>query len=310
MSEIELHRKLLGDTVRNDALHAALKRVIKPGMTVADIGAGTGFLAFLARRLGAEHCHLYEYTDALALARELARRNRITGLTFVQAHSAEVARPPKVDVVISETLGNFALEEGLLETLVDARRFLKPGGILLPRALRQFVAPVVTARLQDEIDVWPRVGHGLDLAAAREVALNNMYVKAIRAADLRGPDAAREWDAIDFTAKARPSSQRSGTVTWSKRELGDATVHGFALWWEVELVPGVTLSTSPLAPPTHWEQVYLPLLDSVRAEAGDLELQLSSDTRKGVRVVWETRLRGAGGKPQAAQRQDSFRGRL
>ena len=51
MSEIELHRKLLGDTVRNDALGAALARVLKPGMSVADIGAGTGFLSFLARRL-------------------------------------------------------------------------------------------------------------------------------------------------------------------------------------------------------------------------------------------------------------------
>ena len=135
MSEIELHRKLLGDKVRNDALGAALARVVKPGMSVADIGAGTGFLSFLARRLGAAQCHLYEYSGALALAQELARRNRITGLTFVHAHSSEVKKPPKADVVVSETLGNFALEEGLLETLVDARRFLKPGGVLIPLAL-------------------------------------------------------------------------------------------------------------------------------------------------------------------------------
>ena len=114
MSEIELHRKLLGDTVRNDALADALKRTLRPGMTVADIGAGTGFLSFLARRLGAAHCHLYEYSGALGLARELARRNGVTGLTFVHAHSSEVKKPPRADLVISETLGNYALEEGLL----------------------------------------------------------------------------------------------------------------------------------------------------------------------------------------------------
>src|SRR5687767_5036454 len=104
MSEIELHRKLLGDKVRNDSLYAALQRVIKPGCTVADIGAGTGFLSFLARRLGAKHCHLYEYSSALALAQQLARRNRVTGLTFVTAHSTEVRKSPQADVVISETL--------------------------------------------------------------------------------------------------------------------------------------------------------------------------------------------------------------
>jgi SAM-dependent methyltransferase len=310
MSEIELHRKLLGDTVRNEALAEALRRAIRPGMTVADIGAGTGFLSFLARRLGAAHCHLYEYSDAIVLARELARRNRVGELTFVQAHSSEVARPPKADVVVSETLGNFALEEGLLETLADARRFLMPGGTLLPCGLRQLVAPVTSARLQDEIDVWPRIGHGLDFAAAREVALNNTYVKTLALADLPGPDCARLWDEIDFTAKARPSSQRSGTARWDSRELGGATVHGFALWWEVDLVPGVTLSTSPHAPPTHWEQVYLPLLQPLAPEGADLELALTSDTRRGVRLVWETRLRAAGGKPRAAQRQDLLKGRL
>jgi protein arginine N-methyltransferase 1 len=310
MSEIELHRKLLGDKVRNDALHAALKRVIRPGKTVADIGAGTGFLSFLARQLGAAHCHLYEYSEALTLARELARRNRITGLTFVQAHSGEVAKPPKADVVISETLGNFALEEGLLETLVDARRFLKPGGTLLPCALRQFVAPVISPRLQEAIDIWAGVGHGLELTAAREIALNNMYVKTLRPEDLRGPDSARQWDEIDFRPPGKASSQRSGAARWSGRQLGGRTVYGFALWWEVDLVPGVTLSTSPYAPATHWEQVYLPLLEPVAADSQDLELSLRSDTRRGVRLVWETALRRAGGKPQSLQRQDLARGRL
>ena len=310
MSEIELHRKLLGDKVRNDALRAALERVVTPGCTVADIGAGTGFLSFLARRFGAAQCHLYEYSGALALARELARKNGITGLTFVQAHSTEVRKPPPADVVVSETLGNFALEEGLLETLVDARRFLKRGGTLIPCGLRQFVAPVTAPRLQREIDVWPQVGHGLDLAPAREVSLNNMYVRSVKPSDLAGPAAARQWDEIAFTARARPSSQRRATVSWRAAELG-AQVHGFALWWEAELLPGITLSTSPYAAATHWEQVYLPLLEPAAPQDGEsLELSLASDTRQGVRLVWEIALRRPGGKPRAAQRHDLLRGRL
>lgn len=309
MSEIELHRKLLGDSVRNDALFAALKRVIKPGMTVADIGAGTGFLSFLARQLGAKQCYLYEYSGALQLARTLARTNSVSGLTFVKTHSSEVRKPPKVDLAVSETLGNFALEENLLETLVDARRFLNPGGTLMPSALKQFVAPVIRPRLQHEIDVWPRVGFGMNLAAAREIGLNNMYVRTVRPDDLPGADAVHTWDYIDFRPGGEaPSSVRRSGVEWDR--LGASTVHGFALWWEAELVPGISISTSPYAAPTHWEQIYLPLLESVTLQAGDtLDLQLLSDTRSGVRLAWNTRVLRKG-RPVSSQAQDLRHGRL
>ena len=73
-----------------------------------------------------------------------------------------------------------------------------------------------------------------------------------------------------------------------------------------------TISTSPFAPATHWEQVYLPLLSPVTLEAGDtLECTLTSDTRPevGVRVAWRTRqLRG--GKALATQDQDITKGRI
>ncbi|TXH02957.1 MAG: methyltransferase domain-containing protein [Nevskiaceae bacterium] len=313
MSEIELHRKLLGDHARNDAFHAALQRVIRPGQTtVVDIGAGTGFLSFLARRLGAKQCTLIEYTDTLDLAEELARQNRIGDLRFIKAHSAELAKPPKADVVISETLGNYALEENLLETLVDARRYLNKNGVIIPGRLRQYVAPVTSPRLQDEIDVWPRVGYDIDLSAARAVSLNNMYVRAIQPGDLLGEDLARLWDDLDFSPAAEaPQSRRSHKAQWPARELG-GTVYGYALWWDCELLPGITISTSPWAPPTHWEQIYLPLLTPLPLRADDtLELMLTSDTRPqvGVRVSWRTRLLRTG-KAIAEQSQDIARGRL
>ncbi len=317
MSEIELHRKLLGDGLRNQALLAALKKTIQPGKsTLTDIGAGTGFISFIARQLGAKQCTLIEYSDTLALARELAHVNKINGLHFVQAHSAEIKKPPKTDIVVSETLGNFALEEGLLETLVDARRFLSADGVMIPCGLRQFVAPVFASRLQDEIDVWPRVGFGLKLTPAREASLNNMYVKPIVPADLGSDDAhACEWDRITFGPgpdSAQPSSLRSATLRWNNQELGATVLHGFALWWICELVPSIVISTSPFAPATHWEQVYLPLLEPLRLKLGDeVELTLTSDTRPktGLRVAWKTRLL-LDGRAVSTQAQDISRGRI
>lgn len=312
MSEIELHRKLLGDAARNQAFHAALKKVIAPGKTtVADLGAGTGFLSFLARQLGAQHCTLVEYSDTLELAQQLARKNRITDLTFMRAHSAEVRKPPQVDVVVSETLGNYALEENLLETLVDARRYLKKNGIIIPGRLRQYVAPVIAPRLQTELDIWRDVGFGIDLQAAREISLNNMYVKRIVATDIGAASTTKLWDDLDFTPDAKaPASRRQKIVKWSSAQ--SETIYGFALWWDCELVPGIHISTSPHDPVTHWEQIYLPLLTPLTLEAkDDVQLTLTSDTRPdvGVRVQWATRHQ-RGKALLSEQAQDSFRGRL
>src|SRR3546814_14759218 len=79
-----------------------------------------------------------------------------------------------------------------------------------------------------------------------------------------------------------------------------------------ELVEGVTISTSPFAPSTHWQQIYLPLLQAHELAPGDmLELTLGSDTRLdvGVRVSWTTQQKRAG-KIIAEQSPDTLRGQL
>ncbi len=314
MSEIELHRKLLGDHDRNAAFHRALQLSIRPGeTTVLDIGAGTGFLSFLARRLGAKQCTLIEYTDALDLAESLARTNRIDGLSFIRGHSSEIKRALKVDLVVTETLGNFALEENFLETAIDARRFLKKDGLILPGRLRQYVAPVTRPRLQQDLDIWPGVGFDLDLRPARAISLNNMYVRSIAPADLGGSaSGAKLWDDLDVRPQATaPKSRRSRSLRWAAGTVGPE-VHGFALWWEAELLEGIVLSTSPFAPPTHWEQIYLPLLEPLHVQATDsIELELTCDTRPdvGVRLQWQTRVLRAR-QLLLEQAQDSWRGRL
>jgi protein arginine N-methyltransferase 1 len=286
---IEFHRRMLADRVRHDAFRAALQQAIRPGeSTVADIGAGTGVLAFFARQLGAREVWLYDPGAALALAEKVAARNGIDGLNFVSARSLDVEDPPQVDVVVAEVLGNFAYEEDVLETLRDARRFLKPGGELIPRSIAQWVAPVTSDRFERDLGSWQTVGFGLDWSDAERMTRNNMYVFAIEPGDLLGAPPQR-WDALDF--RGAIDSLRSGTVTW--RLSADTPVHGFALWWECVLAPGVALSTSPFQPRTHWDQIYLPLLTSLAGRAGDeIVLTISSETggsETGIDVRWAVR---------------------
>ena len=72
------------------------------------------------------------------------------------------------------------------------------------------------------------------------------------------------WDEVDLGADTK--SNRKGEASW--KLTAAATIYGFAYWWTAELVPGVTLSTAPDAPRTHWEQLYFPLLEPIHAAAG------------------------------------------
>lgn len=285
---IEFHRRMLADAVRSAAFHEALRRVIVPGRsTVADLGAGTGILGFLARQLGAREVHLVEHGEVLAVAERIAARNGLDGLHFWNCHSAEIADPPLVDVVVAEVLGNLACEEGVIETLADAARFLKPGGVLIPAAIQQWVAPVTSPQLHAELRSWDRVGFGLDYSDARALSFDNVYVRSFAPADLlAGEDAARRIDAARFGPEL--SGSRAGSAQWLLPHSTE--LYGFALWWQAELVPGVTLTTSPHAAATHWDQVYVPVLEPVRAQAGDeLTLDLQSETGggDGIGLRWE-----------------------
>ncbi len=282
MSWIEYQRSILADDVRNDLFERALTAAIRPGETrVVDIGSGTGFLSFLAARLGAAEVVAIEHNEQLmALAQQLAKANRIKGITWLGCNSAEVVESSPMDLVVSETLGNYALEENILEILRDAKRFLTPGGTLMPRMIEQFVAPVANPAFHAELASWDRVGFGLDYNVARVMGFNNLYVRRFAPADLIGT--AKEpgvcWDRVNLLGKY--SSVRKGEAVFVAPKA--QAVAGFANWWRAELIPDLWLSTSPYEPATHWEQIYFPVADVIDMRAGDeASIAITSDSSDG-----------------------------
>ena len=309
---IEYHRTLLADRVRNAAFHAALARVIvKDKTTVADIGAGTGFLGFLAAKLGAKRVDLYEAAEVGEIARKLLRHNRLSNCRIAQVHSIDVINPDRVDLIVSETLGNYPFEENIIATLNDARaRFLAPGGTIIPRSVEQFVCPVTAERLYRELVAWDGVGFGLSFAPAKAMSLNNIYVRWLEAGDLLGSGAAAAaWDKVTFDRRNRTT--RTGQARWRARR--PTNIYGLALWWSAELVSGIKLATGPLTPRTHWEQLYLPVLSPIAMEAGQsLAVRLRSTTshEKGTNITWTLTLSDGAGRELARQVLDLEKGYL
>lgn len=309
---IEYHRTLIADGVRNRAFMRALEAVIVPGVTtVADIGAGTGILGLIASRLGAKDVFLYETAEVAGVAAAILKVNRARNCHLFPCHSMEMVDPPRVDVVVSETLGNYALEENILESVKDARaRHLKPGGVLMPRRITQYVAPVVSHRIHDELSAWDRTGLGIDFSPARTMSFNNIYVRAIEPAELlQSARSAVAWDDIDLGRDNRTT--RTGETRWPS--ASDATVYGFALWWQAELGHDIALSTAPTALRTHWEQLYLPLETPInfrRRETLALSLRTRSSSEAGTHVAWTATHLDADGKRIGRQALDLDKGYL
>jgi protein arginine N-methyltransferase 1 len=278
---------------------------------VADIGAGTGLLGLMASKLGAKEVFLFETAEVAGVAAQVLKANRAKNCHLIPCHSTEFDDRLSADVIVSETLGNYALEENIIGTLADARsRFLKPGGAIVPSQIAQYVSPVVSARIDDELRAWGRIGHGLDLGPAQMMTLNNAYVRLVQPSELLDDGAsAVAWDAVDLRRETR--AKRKGRAEW--RVAKPATVFGFAVWWTAELVAGVSLSTAPASPRTHWEQLYFPLTRPVQVKAREqiaIELRSNSSEEAGTHLAWTAVHENAQGAVLSRQAHDLNKGYL
>ena len=133
------HFPMIHDGLRNQAYAKAIAHWVKPGMTVFEIGAGTGILAMLAIRAGAAHVYTCERrTDVAAAARDIIQLNGMADRITVIAKDARTLVmgediPHLADLFVAEVLGDGLLDEHVLPlTRLARERFLTTEAILLP----------------------------------------------------------------------------------------------------------------------------------------------------------------------------------
>ncbi len=127
-AEFEVHRTMICDRVRTGAFRRAIDSVVRPGDIVLDVGAGSGILSVFAARAGAARVYAVERTSAAVLAQELAAANGAAEIVqVIHGDVLDVELPERVDVIVSEWLGGFGIDEGMLVPVIVARdRWLKP----------------------------------------------------------------------------------------------------------------------------------------------------------------------------------------
>lgn len=250
-----IHADMLFDQERVSRYEEAISATVEEGDVVADIGTGTGLLAFLCLKAGAKRVHAIERSTAIQWAQLLADRNGYSDrITFHHADSRSLpSLPEKVDVVVSELMGHMAFEEGMIESLFHARdHFLRPGGTIVPRHAELRVALISQHEVyRTYVDCWGTVA-GIDYSPLREAAVAACYVTTLNDRDLLSEP--KQLFEVDFEKGCRPSLR--GEMELMACRSG--TVHGIGLWFNADLAPGVRLSSDPWSR-THWQQCFAPI---------------------------------------------------
>ena len=133
---IHYHYQMLGQEPRIGGFEQAIAAVVKPGMKVLELGAGTGVLSYFAARAGAAKVYAVERIPHVAqAARRFAMKNGVADRVEVVVADATAYLPPEpVDVVVCEMLHTAMLREKQLEVIASFKeRYLARFGGPLPR---------------------------------------------------------------------------------------------------------------------------------------------------------------------------------
>jgi predicted RNA methylase len=269
-SHIVPHRQMIRDSARTGAFRDAIKKMVKPGAAVLDVGAGTGILSLFAAQAGARVVYAVERTPIAGLAARLAERNGFANVVrVIHADIGHAALPERVDVIVAEWLGSIGVNENLLLPVLVARdRWLKPGGVIIPAEVTAWVAPADLA-MQPDATFFMEKPYGLDLSPLAEASVH---------------------DQLCQTRRVHPGELVATPLRLWKTDTRTATVHGARLparaelafefkqkrrvnalvaWFDAVLAPDCRLSNAPDAPETHWGQLMLPLDRRIECAAGD-----------------------------------------
>ena len=176
---------MLSDLVRGDAYRKGIESSVTPDSAVLDMGAGSGIMSFFAAVAGARKVYAVERTGIVKITRELAEQNGLLNqIQIIQSDILKVQLPEKVDVLVSEWLGPFGVDENLLYPVLVARdRWLKENGKILPEVVTAWMAPAFDPVLDSDMFFWQSRPYGLNFQpvathSANEIRYGQQHLNA------------------------------------------------------------------------------------------------------------------------------------
>ncbi len=263
------HWEMLHDEERSELYDKAIRHVVSPDHLVLDVGTGSGLLSMMSARAGARQIVACEAQPPVA---DVARRV-IAGagyddlITVVPKMSTTMNVPDdlprRADVLVTETVDCALLGEGILPTIAHARRhLLTDDAIIMPCSGRVFAQLVESPSLFRKNHVGRL--YGFDFTEFNELSSIEYFDSRLRHHEHRRLSEPIEVFRFDFYRDDAEPRRAEFVVPPATAGV----CHAVVFWFELELLPGISLTNSPETPNSHWKQAVqcLPVPIEVRPD--------------------------------------------
>lgn len=132
---LHYHYDMLRDSYRMTSFQQAIEHTVRPGMTVVDLGGGTGVLSYFAAMQGANVYYVERNPELVSVAERFLRLNNVIDrVTIVHEDATAFVPSQPVDVVTCEMLHVGLVREKQTEIIQAFKQnYAAKFGNLLPR---------------------------------------------------------------------------------------------------------------------------------------------------------------------------------
>jgi type II protein arginine methyltransferase len=291
---------MLNDSARNSAFKKALDFWVRyeEKTVVIDIGSGTGLLSLYAANISnIKNVYAVEADPIMSqISSDVFKENcRGELVKLIEKHSMDLkvgeTLPSKVSLIVTETLDAAVFGEGILDTLIDAKKnLLEPNGRIIPWKVKIFVAGFSSMSLManqtllnDTIREYLFLDN-VQLVGKHDEPYDSEYVDSI--SDFKLVTSTASTIEVDFNDLDSMEKHFDGSTTKSfevESKVKNDYIDGFITWFKLYLDEKDEenfILTEPKAK-TCWNQAIFKLKERILLEKDQL-LELSISCKNGI----------------------------
>lgn len=254
------HSAMLRDSVRLQNYSDAIQELISSGISVVEIGSGTGILsALIGEKTSNKISSIEYYKESSDVTKYLLQSSGYHHIEVINKSSYSTTLDHKPQILVTETIGRIGPEENIVELCYDFTKRHPTIKTLIPARLKLFAVEIISDTAEQEYSYYINSFINMPFSKLdfKKIArgLEKKYCEYFHTAEFNA-------DETILGKKTILADYRLGYSKLSSFQKGlilDKTFHCNAihLFFEAQLSPTTTLSNHICTPITHWKHTYI-----------------------------------------------------